>query len=272
MIKNTLFQCITMFTHAICAWNTGGEGIHSPRLFYLVRYLFYDTSRFYAWDAIEQRRQAMLRAPKVVHIEDYGTGNNRDALVMQIARSSLMGSKQAQMLARLVNYMSSPEYCSNRHSPLRIVELGTSLGITTAYLASVGSANEVTSFEGSPEIAAMAQLNWNKLQLNNIHLVLGNIDDTLYNNARVGEGLLDFVLIDANHTGEAAMRYFEFLADKMSEDGILVMDDIRYSPSMYQAWRCITKHPKVTASMDLGRMGMVFFYPNVPQKTFILRI
>lgn len=272
MIKNQVFQFFSLLGHALRAWNTGGEGIHSPRLFYLVRHLFYDTARLYAWDAIELRRQAMLRAPKLVHVVDYGTGRDRDELVMHIASHSVMPSKEAQLLARLVNYMNGNEYVPDRSQPLHIVELGTSLGITTAYLASVDSRSRVVSFEGSDQIANMAQLNWQKLHLCNIELIRGNIDDTLFKYARASNETIDVAILDANHTAEATLRYFNWLLGRMDKNGVMVVDDIRYSKDMYTAWQQIRKHPQVTATMDLGRMGLVLFYPQVQQTTYFLRI
>jgi len=258
--------------HALRAWNTGGEGIHSPRLFYLVRMLFSDTSRLYAWDMIEQRRQAMLRAPKKLHVVDYGTGKDRDELVMHIAKHSVMPRREVQLIARLLHYMSGKEYVTDRNRPLQVVELGTSLGISTAYLALVDSRNKIVTFEGSDEIADMAELNWKKLGINHIDLVRGNIDHTLYNYAHTCEHPIDMAILDANHTKEATLNYAEWLLPKMDEDGVMIVDDIRYSPQMYEAWQALTRHKRVTATMDLGRMGLVFFYPQVQQKTYFLRI
>lgn len=270
--SNQIYHAFSMLTHQLTAWNTGGEGIHSPRLFYLVRHLFYETARLYAWDAIEQRRQAMLRAPKLLHIRDFGTGQDRDELVMHIAQKSVMNQRHAQLLSRLVHYMSGNEYMPPKKHPLTILELGTSLGITTAYLASVDSKNTVISFEGSEEIAQMAQLNWNKLGLANIQLHLGAIDDTLYNYAQGARARVAFALMDANHTQEATLRYFDWIQPLMDEDGIIAIDDIRYSKEMYQAWQTICQHPKVTTTMDLGGLGLVFFYPPLMKKNYKIRL
>jgi len=272
MSRNKLFQVFSMLWHYLSAWNTGGEGIHSPRLFYLVRHLFYDKASLYSWKEIEQCRQSMLCAPKLVHIRDFGTGQDRDELVMQIARKSVMTRPQAQLIGRLLNYMTGDEYVSGRKRPLHIVELGTSLGITTAYMASVGSENQVVTFEGSEEIAAMAELNWQKMGICNIEQKIGNIDDTLYIYARETTSPIDFVLMDANHSACATLRYFEWLLPHMDADGMMVVDDIRLSKEMYRAWNTIASHQGVSATMDLGRMGLVFFYPKLVQKQYRLRI
>ncbi len=275
MIKHLWFRIWSMVWHHLSAWNTGGEGIHSPRLFYLVRHVLYDTNRLYAWEAIEQRREAMLRAPKIVHIEDYGTGVNREELVMHIAQKSVMKVSDAQRLSRVLNYMSGKEYVPDRQRALRVVELGTCLGLTTAYLASVNSANEVITFEGSAEIGAMAEMNWQKLGLQHICLVKGNIDETLPKfiaQLREQGETIDFVLMDANHTGEATLRYWELLRSVLNDDSVVVLDDIRYSQDMYAAWKQIGQDDCVTSTMDLGQMGVVLVYPPLIKRHYRLRV
>ena len=253
------------------AWNTSGEGIHSPRLFYLVRMLFRDSNRYYVWRLIEERRRAMLQSSQIIQVTDFGVGQSRPAKrkVGDIARNSLSDRRVAELLFRLVVHMTGSEYRLQSHGPLHIVELGTSLGITTAYLAAVDSQNRVVTFEGSEELAALAKANWEQLGLKNIVQVKGNIDDTLYNYAREE---IDLAFMDANHTGEAMLRYFDILSSHISQDGIVAIDDIRYSPDMYKAWKQIVVHPKVTATMDLGDMGLVFFEPHLERKTYLLRI
>jgi len=267
-----MFGLLLRLMHRFCAWNTTGEGVHSPRLFYLVRYIFREKAHLYAWSAIEDRRAAMLRAPKLLHIRDYGTGLDRNELVSSIAKHSVMKCGEAQFLARLVYHMSGPDYVVNRTRPLHIMELGTSLGLTTAYLATADDKNKVVTFEGSEQVAEMAQINWEKLQIRNIQQVLGPIDDTLYHYARESQDRLDFVLMDANHVGEATLRYFEWILPLMDPDGIIAIDDIRYSRDMIRAWKQIIHHEGVTATMDFGKMGLVFLYPQVQQRTYLLHI
>ena len=271
MVNNVLYHCFSLLWHHVTAWNTGGEGIHSPRLFYLVRMVFRDSNRYYAWQSIERQRLAMLQSSQTIQVTDYGVGRTRSTLrrVNAIAQTGLSNRTAAELLFRLVMHMTGDEYRLQPHGPLNIIELGTSLGITTAYLAAADSRNRVVTFEGSDEIVALAKANWSHLGLQNIVLVQGNIDDTLYNYAREE---IDFAFIDANHTGEATLRYFEIMASCIHPDGIVAIDDIRYSADMYAAWKQIIHHPKVTATMDLGNMGLVFFEPHLERKTYLLRI
>lgn len=272
-----LYRIFARVRHVLTAWNTGGEGIHSPYLFYLVRFLFYDRNAYYSWDAIEERRRAMLHAPKPLQVTDYGTGTSGTRLVSDIARTSLGSPREAQLLYRLVNYLAREGWESDpRRTPL-ILELGTSLGLTTAYLASPDSRIRVVTFEGSEEIAGLARLNWKKLELKNIDVITGNIDQmlpeyvehTLYNNARARA---DLIFMDANHTYDATLRYYEILRPLIHRKTIVVLDDIHWSPDMNRAWMELSRRSEVTSSMDLFDLGLLYFDPDYLPKHYRLRL
>lgn len=276
-LRDIFFRIWAHIRHRLTAWNTGGEGIHSPYLFYLVRFLFYDRNAYYCFSSIEQRREAMLHAPKPVHILDYGTGSSGTRLLSDIARTALGSPREAQLLFRLALYLSQE---IRRDEPSRtplFLELGTSLGLTTAYLASPDSRSRVVTFEGAPELADIARLNWRKLSLSNIDCISGNLDstlpsfvsDSLYNNARARA---DLIFLDANHTYEATLRYYDTLRPLIHRKTILVLDDIHWSRSMNRAWDHLRRLPEVTSSMDLFDLGILFFDPDYLPKHYTLRI
>ena len=146
-VTNALYRAGSYIRHQLTAWHTGGEGIHSPTLFYLVRMILYDDNAYYAYTRIEQQRAALLQSTATVQQVDYGTGSEVPQTgtpiatlrrVADIARTHLETPKIAQLLYRLVNYLGSVE-----QKPLTVVELGTSFGITTACLASPSARNTV---------------------------------------------------------------------------------------------------------------------------------
>lgn len=274
-MANNLYRLGAWLRHQLSAWNTGGEGIHSPYLFHLVRLIIRDDNRYYCWQAIEERRQAMLHAPKRIDVTDYGSrgkGATYSCLVSDVAKHSLQSARNAQTFFRILNWLSH-----ETDQPLEIVELGTNLGITTAYLASVAARNHVTTYEGSAALIEMAQLNWKKLGLTNIDVVQGNIDDTLFihksgkSNAPKGKHI-DFGYIDANHTYEATLRYFDALAKYAHGKSMIILDDIHYSPDMERAWKTIQEREDVTTTMDFYEFGIVFFDPHYLKKHYRLRI
>ena len=263
------FRVWAKIRHGLTAWNTGGEGIHSPYLFHLVRHIISDDNRYYCWEDIEERRAAMLHAPKPIQVLDYGSrgqGGVEERLVCDIARTSPESPKNAQIFFRIVNWLSH-----EKNEPLEIVELGTNLGLTTAYLAKADSRNHVTTFEGSDALVEMAQLNWRKLGIENIDVVSGNIDDTLYIYSNP-QSSIDVVFMDANHRYEPTLRYFDELVRHVTEKTVIIIDDIHYSREMERAWNAVGQRADVTTTMDFYDFGLVFFDSHYLKKHYKLRI
>ena len=270
--------------HFLTAWNTSGEAIHSPYLFRLVRFVLRDENAYYCFRDIERRREWFLACEDSLDVVDYGSAGSPEGLHVQrrvcdIAKNHLESARVGQVLFRIVNFLHEEE-----KRPLNILELGTSLGITTAYLASPDSRNKVVTMEGSEAVLRVAQGVWKMLKLENIVWIQGNIDDTLYNiysvqNSDVsvqssgakGERI-DLAYVDANHTYEATMRYADFLLNRLTEKGILVLDDIHYSEQMERAWRELKADPRVTTSMDLYHVGLLFVDTHYLKRHYRIRI
>ena len=269
MASNSAFHRIwTYVRHVLSAWNTTGEGIHSPYLFYLVRFVLHDRNAFYCFADIERRRSLLMACPDELDVVDYGSRGSKEGThvsrrVCDIASGQLESPRVGQVLFRLVHYMGQQE-----KRPLEILELGTSLGVTTAYLASVDSRNKVMTLEGSEAVLTVAQGIWRALKLENIEWKQGNIDDTLFKYARAG---LDVVYVDANHTYEATMRYVQYLLPRLTERGVVVIDDIHYSEDMERAWQELKQDKRVTTSMDLYHIGMLFVHPCYLKRHYRIR-
>ena len=125
------------------------------------------------------------------------------------------------------------------------------------------------TLEGSEAVLQKAQSNWKALRLENIQWAQGNIDDTLYIYAREG---LDLAYVDANHTYEATKRYVDYLLPRMHEKGIIAIDDIHYSEEMERAWQEIQQDQRVTTSMDLYDLGLLFVDPHYLKRHYKIRI
>ena len=248
------------------AANGKGHGIHSPFVFDLAVKVLNDRTSYAACKEIEVQRSVLLGNESIITVEDFGAGSvkglTKQRVVQQIAASSLKPKKYAQLLYRLVNYFQSKQ----------ILELGTSLGITTAYLAKANTAASVTSMEGSTAIAAIAQQQFAALQLNNIHVVTGNFDDTLQPLIDHTEAPFDFIFIDGNHRKEPTLRYFDQLLAKSTNDTVFVFDDIHWSKEMEEAWEQLKQHPSVTLTIDLFFIGLVFLRKEQKEKEhFVIR-
>ena len=295
MKKNVyLYRVSSWLKHQLTARNTGGHGVHSPSLFEWVRMVMSDKNTYYVWDEIEEIRQEMLKDTRELEFVDYGSGGTlptspskgRSAnmrRVCDIAKGSLARRKDAQLLARLVGWLGRPlltspsrggigDEASEDRKGLTIVELGTSLGVTTAYLAAMDSRNKVVTYEGCPAVAEVARANWEKLGLSNIACVVGEITVDSLQLAVDRLSGIDVAFIDANHTCEATLTYFSALASRLHEKSVVVVDDIHYNEDMEKAWKAICADERVTTTMDLYRMGLVFFDKHYWRKHYKMRI
>jgi precorrin-6B methylase 2 len=253
-----------------------------------------DKNAYYIWGEIERCREKMLRDERELEFVDYGSAIKSRSLengsktacrlefrdmrrVCDIARRSLAKRKYAQMLSRLVNWLGASHRLENGSETayslefrgLTIVELGTSLGVTTAYMAAMDSRNRVVTFEGCEAVADVAKENWKALNINNIECRVGKIDVE----ELVGDiEHLDVAFIDANHTYEGTCKYFDVLAGKVREKSVIVVDDIHHSEEMEEAWKAICADERVTSTIDLYQMGLVFFDKHYWKRNYKMRL
>ena len=212
---------------------------------------------------IEQRRRVLLASQEEITTPTLGAPSRISKAsthtVAHIARHSLSPPKFGRLLFRLASFQSA------RY----VLEMGTSLGITTLYLSAAPSVQQVFTLEGGTDTVAVAQQQFQSWSRPNIQLVTGNIDDTLLS---VLDQLpqLDVAYLDANHRYEPTMRYFAQLLTKVHEDSVILVDDIYWSREMKEAWKAIKSHPSVTLSIDIFEAGLVFFCPLRTKQDYVL--
>jgi predicted O-methyltransferase YrrM len=234
------------------ALNGKGHGMHSPFIFQFILHVLNNKSGFKPPAYIEDLRKQLLADTAVLLVEDLGagsrTGSTKERMVRQLAKSAVKPKKYGQLLYRL----------TAKYQPQTIVELGTSLGVTTAYLATGNIAADVITIEGSEAIHAIAKKNFQHLTLDNIQALCGNFDDVL---PGVLQNIdrLDVGYIDGNHRLAPTLSYFHQCLAKQHNDTILIFDDIHWSEEMEQAWEQIQQHPAVRCTVDIFFLGFVFF-------------
>jgi len=236
----------------LTASNGKGHGIHSPFVFDFVTKVLNKNNTPKNVAVIEDRRKSLETNTQVIEVVDRGAGSRQSEFkqrsIREIARSAIKQKKISQLLYRMGVYFK----------PTHILEMGTSLGITSSYLAMSMPNQTMTTMEGAPAIAQEAQRTFDLLNLKNIQIVEGDFAKTLplYVNSIPHIGI---VYIDGNHRYVPTMEYFELLLSKVNEQSILIFDDIYWSSEMAQAWDEIKKQEAVTLTIDLFYIGIVFF-------------
>lgn len=253
------------FRYYFKAYNGKGHGVHSPFVFDFIIHVLNDKKKYHCYSKLELLRKQLLVNDASIEVEDFGAGSAvipfKNRKINDIASSSLKKKKYAQLLFRIGKYYSSKT----------IVELGTSFGITTCYLASANPDSKVFTFEGSKNIAEIALNNFEKCGLKNIELIEGNFGKTLSANIDKMENI-DLLFIDGNHRKKATLEYFNFFQKKSTEQSVFIFDDIHWSEEMEEAWKLIQQYDSVTLSIDLFFVGLVFFNTDFKVKqSFAIR-
>lgn len=236
------------------------HGIHSPFVYDLLNDVILDNTPYYGFDVIESVRAKHLLDFSKIDVLDFGTGNSRTVSKSKVAKSSVKPKKYSQLLFRL----------AKRFAGNTILELGTSLGITTLYLSLSGNEKQIYTLEGSEQIAELAQRNFNRLKRENIKLITGNFNDTLPE-VLSSVKQVDFVFFDGNHRKEPTIGYFKQCLEKASENSVFIFDDICWSKEMNEAWKEIIKHEAVSISIDLYQLGLVFFRKGIIKQHFMVK-
>lgn len=215
------------------------------------------------FNEVEQLRHKLLRNQSFVELTNYGASSKAlfsdTRKVCDITRTSVSPSKTSRLLFRLINYQN----------PSTTLELGTSVGINTLYLASANSQNKVYTFEGCPELSSIALENFRTLNKSNIELITGNIDSTLPPFLERLEKI-DFAYIDANHRYASTLNYFNLLLSRSHEGTVMIFDDIHWSKEMSQAWKKICSNPHVGLSIDLFSSGIIFLKKFFNKQHYVL--
>ena len=247
------------------ASNGKGHGVHSPFVFTFIKEVLNNDTHNQLIPDIEKRRAQLLADENLVQVWDRGAGsrqsNATQRSVSAIAKSALKSKKYGKLLHKITAY----------YKPTQVLEMGTSLGITTCYLASANPSAKVVTMEGAPNVAKIAKQTFLEVGLKNIELNEGDFEETLpsYLNSIETVGL---AYVDGNHRYEPTMRYFECLLQKTNDHSILIFDDIHWSTEMEQAWGEIKKHAAVTLTIDLFFIGLVFVRKGQKEKEhFIIR-
>lgn len=244
--------------------NTVDEhSIHSPFFFDFYQKVIKASSKAVPDHKIEALRKGLLTNPFRIEGQDFGAGSHQQKEYRTLADIAKVGISPLR-LSLLYQYIL--QYTESKY----VVELGTSLGLNTLYLASKKE-TKVFTFEGSKALANVALTHFELFEKSNIKLIEGNIDHTLPAFLQQTDKI-NFVLMDANHRYEPTLRYFHLLTRRLTEKSVVVMDDIHWSEEMEMAWDELRHNELVYGSIDFYRCGVLFFDPALNKQHFVIAL
>lgn len=214
---------------------------------------------------IEALRRTLLKDKEHIEVRDFGAGFGGERYkkpeVAFITRNSAKPRRYARLLFRLARHLK----------PSLSLELGTSLGISSLYLAAGHPEGAVITIEGCPNTAAKAAAHFKQFPQYDIRPAQGLFREVLPAILKELTQTVDLLFLDGHHHYQATMDYFQLCLPYLSKDAVVIVDDIRWSDEMYRAWVELTKHRQVTLTMDLYVMGLLFLNPGLSKEQFTIR-
>lgn len=245
------------------------HGIHGPFLYQFLKDCVFNDYQKEIFTEIENQRELLLSDTTVLKYTDFGAGSRLQKEITEpvkvrrrvkdLAYSSLKSKKYCRLFHRISNYLAVK----------RVLELGTSFGITTSYLACSDQNPGIQTIEGGDAVAQRAKTIFDRLNLKNIQIYQGEFSEMLAQ--IIKHQKYDMIIVDGNHKGREVWNYFNLLQKHMSEEGVFIIDDIRWSKSMLDGWKKIILHKKVTLSLDFFDLGMVFFNTKLSKENMVVR-
>ena len=242
-----------------------GFGIHSPFTFSFLTEVVFSKQKPEIFKKIESIRKELLNNQRKIFIKDYGSGSRAKAdthvKVNQLAKNSSIKQKYGKILFNAVLFIE----------PSEIIELGTSLGISTLYLAMANRQTKVYTVEGCPERSAIAKSNFRKLMVDNVVMYNTRFEESLATVLKINQTKNKLIFIDGNHNYQSTIGYFNMVQGMVTPGSVVIIDDIHWSKDMEKAWGEIKKYGFVTLTIDLFFMGIVFFNENLKGDNLLVR-
>lgn len=240
----------------------GRHGTHSPFVYDFVDHCL--SIKIPKDFEIEKKRyfKGLKNDRRTMTIEDHGAGSkylSNRRKVSDIFKTSSSRGKYGDLLFKISRY----------YEPKNVLELGTSLGIGTFYMCKGNPSGSISTIEGCKETHQRSIEAFSKNQLESIQASNLTFSDYLEN--YIGEKF-DMVFVDGHHDGNALLNYLELLKQHTHPDTIFILDDIRWSESMLNAWNKIQNSEQFHLTMDLFRMGIIIPRPQQEKQNFIIKL
>jgi predicted O-methyltransferase YrrM len=259
MIKHKLYQFWEYIQ--FLARSTNQHGVHSPFVYHLVTQGIYRTDESVLTPLFVFRKQLLQNRDRI-DVGHYGAGSktNTDSQrsISDLVKNVGITPGKARLLYKLINY----------RQPQTILELGTSLGLSSACIALAAPQAKIVTVDGSTEVIKLAKEHWHQLHLKNIEAVQQNFNQFIQVDTMER---YDCILFDGDHSRDATLQYFHQLLPTCHSESMWILDDIHWSKGMSEAWSEIKRHSAVSVTIDFFYYGVVFFKHELSKENFVIR-
>nr|WP_299207676.1 class I SAM-dependent methyltransferase [uncultured Brumimicrobium sp.] len=238
------------------------HGIHSPFMFDFGDKCLNLSVPTYEFEMFKALKASFLKNKTLIEVDDLGAGSkklNRQRSIQQIAKISGSNDKYGKLLFRLVAH----------YQPKNVLELGTSLGLGTFMLAAGSSDVNVTTVEGCKNTYEVARRSFPSSQHHKVQFVNSSFVDFLKNLEK--KQVFDMIFIDGDHKSDSLFEQLKMLDPHIHDETIIVLDDIRWSKDMLNAWQKLTLNKNYHLTIDLFKIGIIAKRSHQEKEHFVIR-
>ncbi len=232
--------------------------LHSPFLYQFYTEVVKSNCYYHRYDEIENLRKQLLKNNQKINLE-YKPKSQKT--IKRIVKKRDISLKVGALLFEMVTFFK----------PSVIIELEINLGLSTLYLKGASSIKTpLYAFQTSKVLSQYAYSNMNIL---NYHptIIEGNTKQKLTEFLKE-EISLDFIFINLlSDNTKYIIDYFYLLLPKVNDKTIIVFNNIYRSKQEKKAWQKIKTHKSVMISIDLFKVGIIFFQKKQPKQHFTLK-
>lgn len=262
-IKSKIISALNFLRYLIMSRHWRGHGVHSPFVYDFVRNVLFDRTIYPEYDFFKTIISSLKDSSKSIQVDDLGDDslkfNRKNRKVSDLSKISSISPKFGELLFRIASY----------YKPETIIELGTSIGVSSIYLSKGNPQAKILTVEGNKGLCDFAASLFHKNNLKKITILHADFD-RIVESLPEGFSSPELVFIDGNHTYESTFRYYKFFKERMME-GILIIDDINWSAGMCKVWKDIVNQNDEFVTIDLFRLGIIIIRKSITAGNYIVR-
>lgn len=228
-----------------------GHGIHSPFVFELVTNVIEQPYPYYGYRDID-----LIRLHLRLHDQAI-TWQGKQSSIRRYLHKQAISQKEGELLFRLTNHYKSRS----------ILAVGSSMGLTPLYLTGYAGDLKCIVLESETDVATIASRNIEKKTNSPLRVIQGDYQTTLQ------EALQQFEQIDCIYLcKELRVEELDNIYHECSpffhEESILIISGIHSSSAKKNYWEQLCNDPKITVSVDLYKLGLIFFQPKLHKRMY----
>ncbi|MCE5226042.1 MAG: SAM-dependent methyltransferase [Porphyromonadaceae bacterium] len=235
-----------------------GYGVHSPFVYNVITKVIEESGSYYPLSDIALTRLKLhYREEMVSYPDKRNKEKSKQQTIGHLVQKKAISPKQGALLFKLTNYFK----------PVHILQIGTTMGLSSLYLTSYASGLRCIALESLPEFAAVARETLKEAR-NQIDLRVGNYLNLLPQ-AIQDLKQLDFVFFNTPNDELSCSLLFNECVKHVHQETVFVFVGIKSSAKMRKIWAEICSHPDVTVTIDLYSLGIVFFNNKLHKRNYI---